>query len=70
MTLLEFLSTFKTDTVQITLIDGGTNEEIITFKAPGYASLEDELEAREIKEWSIINPIAVKVILKAETTEP
>jgi hypothetical protein len=62
MTLQTFLSTFKTEGVQITVVDN--NEELITFNASGYHYLEDTLEARVIKEWFITNPTRVKVVLQ------
>lgn len=68
MTLNEFLSTLNAKDVQVSLIDSDGKTEIITFKATGYASLEDTLEARTIREWTISSPILVKVILEAETT--
>lgn len=70
MTLNQFLSTFQSDNVSVTLIDKVTNTEIITFKAPGYASLDDGLESREIDSWTVISPIALKIILSAETSQP
>lgn len=68
MTVNEFLSTLNAKDIQVTLIDSDGKTEIITFKAPGYASLEDTLEARTVREWSIGSPISLKVILDAETT--
>lgn len=70
MRLGDFLSTLDADNVLVTLIDGGTKAEIITFKAPGWASLEDELEDRYVLLWTVTGPIAIKVILEPETTEP
>ena len=71
MTLHNFLATFKSADIQVTIIDGG--EELITFKASGYECLEDTLENRVIREWSIINsiinPVQVKIVLVSETTE-
>ena len=67
MTLHNFLATFKSTDIQVTIIDGG--EELITFKASGYECLEDTLENRVIREWSIINPVQVKIVLVSETTE-
>lgn len=62
MTLQTFLSTFKTEGVQITVVDN--NVELITFNANGYQYLDDSLEARVVKEWSITNPTRVKVVLQ------
>lgn len=67
MTLHNFLATFKSTDIQVTIIDG--EEELITFKASGYECLEDTLENRVIREWRIINPIQVKIVLVSETTE-
>ena len=68
MTINEFLSTFNAKDIQVSLIDSDGKTELITFKASGYASLEDTLEARTVKEWTIATPVLVKVILEAETT--
>lgn len=70
MTLKQFLSTLTSDNIQVTLIAGGTNTEIITFKAPGYASLDNDIEDRCIQSWSIVTPVAIKIILEPVTTEP
>ena len=67
MTLHNFLATFKSTDIQVTIIDSG--EELITFKASGYECLEDNLENRVIREWSIVNPVQLKIVLVSETTE-
>lgn len=64
MKLEDFLSTFKSKEVQVTLIDKtvtSTVTELITFKAPGYESLDDDLKNREVVEWNISNPAALKI---------
>ena len=71
MTLREFLETLNpSNNVTVTVVEGTT--EIITFKASGYASLDDALEEREVQEWSVTGPLTAKVILKPipVTTEP
>lgn len=66
MTLHDFLASFKTTDTQVTIIDG--EDELITFKASGYKSLEDELEARTILQWEIVAPVSLKIRLVPETT--
>lgn len=66
MTLHSFLAAFKTPDTQVTIIDG--DNELITFKASGYKSLEDELEERVILQWELVAPIALKIKLVPETT--
>lgn len=66
MTLHNFLAAFKTPDTQVTIIDG--DDELITFKASGYKSLEDELEERVILQWELVAPIALKIKLVPETT--
>ena len=70
MILHDFLDAFKTDSMMVTLIDGTDNTEIISFKASGFKSLEDDLESREIKSWFVINNSTLKVVLAPVTTEP
>jgi len=71
MNLNEFLSTLTSSNVQVTLMDLDTNAEIITLKASGYESLDDAIENREVKQWSITSASTVKVVLgEVLTTEP
>lgn len=64
MTLQEFLSALATKEVMVTLIDFSTNEEIVTLKSPGYASLEDTIEARVVKRWEITSATRLTAILE------
>ena len=66
MTLQNFLSTFKTEGVYVTIIDNGT--QLITLNASGYQCLDDTLEARVIRSWEILNPVRVNVVLESVTT--
>lgn len=63
MKLNQFLSTLLTTGVQVTLVDLQTNTEIASMKASGYASLDDSIEAREVRQWFIINATTLKIIL-------
>ena len=63
MTLRQLLITLSTANVNAILIDLDTNNEITTIKASGVDSLEDALEARPVKFWSIISTSQVKVVL-------
>lgn len=47
----------------ITLADGD-NEALITFNAPGYASVESDLGSRVVKKISVESPSAVTVTLE------
>lgn len=66
MTLQQFLAALQTPNVTVTIIDLDTNTEIATLKAAGYASLADTIEAREVKQWTLISGSAIKVSLGAE----
>lgn len=66
MILRDFLAAFKTPDTQVTVYDGDT--ELITFKASGYQHLDDELEERNILQWQITAPIALKIKLVPETS--
>lgn len=69
MTLSQFLSTLSTANVQVKLIDFDTNKEILTFYADGYENLDDAIEGRPVKFWSIISTTSIKVILAPAVTE-
>lgn len=71
MKLNEFLSTLKDTNVQVTLLDLQTGNEIVTFKASGYEVLDDSVEAREVKQWTISSATAIRVTIgEVTTTEP
>ena len=71
MKLGEFLAGLTTPNVLVVLTDLNSGNEIITLKAAGYESLDDSVENREVKQWSISNASTVKVVLgETLTTEP
>lgn len=63
MTLTEFLSVLTTDTIQVTIKDVTTGNEIAQIKASGYASLDDTIEKRTVAQWSIISASHISVLL-------
>lgn len=63
MNLSNFLATLTTENVQATLFDVVTGKEIITLKAAGYESLDDTLEAKEVKGWSIASPTKINITI-------
>lgn len=63
MKLKELLSTLTTDNVQVSLRDLDTGSEIANLKASGYASLDDTIENREVKQWLITSATAIQIIL-------
>jgi len=66
MTLKQFLETLvSTKDMDVTLTDLDSGNEIVTFKASGFESLDDAIEAREVKQWSIISLTHVKAVLAA-----
>ena len=69
MTLKQFLTALQTANVTVTLVDLDTNTEIATLKAAGFESLDDTIEAREVKQWTLSSVSSVKVIL-GEVVEP
>ena len=70
MRLSEFLAGLTTPNVQLTLVDLNTSAEIASLKASGYACLDDAIEAREVKQWSITSATAIKAVIgNTETTE-
>ena len=67
MTLVQFLSNLQTPNVTVTLVDLETNNEIATFKAAGYSVLDDTIEAKEVKQWTIVSASALRVVLGEPT---
>ena len=63
MTLLQFLSVLTTDTIQVTIKDVTTGNEIAQLKSSGYASLDDTIEARTVAQWSIASASHIVVLL-------
>lgn len=69
MKIQEMLSTLTTKEVEVTLIDAETEEDIVTLKAGGYASLEDSIEDRTVKKWRIVSANSIRVMLNASEPE-
>ena len=66
MLLKDFLAaSVSTKTITVNLYDE-KQLLLITFNLPGYSCLDDELEEREIKSWTINNLTSINVILKDE----
>lgn len=63
MTVAQFLSTLTAPGVNVTLKDLDTGDEIVTIKAAGYASLDDTVEAKVIKQWYFTNTSALTCIV-------
>lgn len=55
MKLSQFLSVLVTKNVTIDLLDLETGSTIASLKAESYAALDDAIEAREVKQWSILS---------------
>lgn len=71
MTASEFLSTLTNKDAEVTLVDNDTEEVVVSLKAGGYASLDDTLESRAIKKWTVKNSSEITAVLgDAVTTEP
>ena len=62
MTLNEFLSTLGSEKISVNLSDD--NGDLISFVSGGYASVESDLLAREVKRWKVDGASAISVILK------
>lgn len=73
MTLQQFLSALITPNVTVTLTDLNTGTEIASLKAATFSCLDDAIEAREVKQWTISSATAIRVVLasvETTTTEP
>lgn len=64
MTLLQFISTLGTQNVNVTVIDGETDETIIEFKSQGIAGVENDLTARTVKKWTMNSALNISVKLE------
>lgn len=63
MKLSDFLAPLATTNTIISLIDLDTKAEIVSFKAAGYANLDDTIESRKVEQWSIVNAANIRVVL-------
>jgi hypothetical protein len=69
MTLSQFLSTLTSLNVTATVYDTDGKTVVSEIRANTYASLEDTLESRLVKSWTIVNNYKINVILD-EVVEP
>lgn len=70
MTLEQLLSTLTSLNVTATIYDSDGKTVLSEIKTNTYASLEDTLEARTVKEWSIKGSYTITVILDEVQEEP
>lgn len=67
MTLAQFLSTLTSANVTVDLVDLNTSVVIASLLASSYSVLEDAIEAREVKQWSILSPTHIKAVIAPAT---
>ena len=76
MNLRQLLTTLSDTKVNVKILDLYTDQEIVSINAAGVDSLDDAIETRSVKRWSIISTTQIKVVLDAPvvdttpTTEP
>lgn len=76
MNLRQLLTTLSDTKVNVKIVDLDTDNEIVSINAAGVDSLDDAIEARPVKRWSIVSTTQIKVVLDApivqetSTTEP
>lgn len=76
MNLRQLLTTLSDTKVNVKIVDLDTDKEIVSINAAGVDSLDDAIEARPVKRWSIVSTTQIKVVLDAPiveetpTTEP
>lgn len=63
MDLTKLLGTLTNDGMQVILYDLNTNKKIVTIDTSGYDALDDTIQAREVKQWAILNTSTLKVVL-------
>lgn len=66
MTITEMLSTLSDKEVEVEIIDRDTEETIVSLKSGGYASLQDDIEARKITKWKINNSSSIVLYVTEE----
>lgn len=63
MKLSQLLSTLTGTEVTVTLVDLESGSNIAVIKSAGYEALDNTIENREVKQWSISGVTAIKVVL-------
>ena len=63
MKLSQFISTLTSTDVQMKLLDMESGAEIATMKVSGYASLDNTIENREVKQWAINSTTSITITL-------
>ena len=64
MTLLEMIASLKTKNVKVTVTDGDTSNELITFYSQGISGVESELTASTVKRWEITGAASLNVVIE------
>ena len=66
MTLQQLLSTFDITVTDITatVMDGDNGLQIVKLSVSGYESLDDELELREVKSWTITSRTSITITVR------
>ena len=65
MTLLELISALNTKNVKITVKDGDSDTEIITFFSQGISGVEGDVSARTVKRWNLTGAASLEITLDA-----
>lgn len=65
MKLSDILSVLTTPNVTVVVKDLTSGAEIVSFKASGYANLEDTLENRTVAQWQIVSATSIVIVLNA-----
>jgi len=69
MNVTEFLAGLQNaSNVTVILKDLDTEITIADFRASSYSSLDDAIEAREIRRWTIVSATKIEVVLAASGT--
>ena len=63
MKLSDFLSKLTSTGIQLTIVDMETDVEIASMKASGYTALDDDVQNREVMQWSLISATHVRIVL-------
>lgn len=65
MTLSELITVLKTPNVNVRVVDGADDSEIIVFKSQGIAGVEDNVSSRGVRRWTITGATSIEVVLES-----
>ena len=65
MSLLELISALSTKNIKVTVKDGDSDSELITFFSQGISGVEGDVSARTVRRWEMSGAQSITVVLDA-----